>query len=306
MENVCRNFMRGKCDRERCKYIHDGKLCVRFWKSYIEHGGLEGASCKFGDNCRKKHNVTQLTTPGDGPNENKKGVHQRRKHRNTECFVPMTTPVDMRVVYDVSTDHLRTDLTTRDVLIAPNVFNDFGPGELYERITSEISNSGVPKDQLLKLWHGNDKILGTHLIANDRTHWKDNCPTFNMVVQRIAEYFRMDVQATRFNWYTDTSQWKPFHHDSAYVNPEKAAVQNFTVAVSFGATRDAAFEHAKTKAVISIPVPDGGVYAFAKDTNAVWRHGILQESVVRNLGRISVICWGWVDNMGRVAHDTQH
>jgi hypothetical protein len=80
-------------------------------------------------------------------------------------------------------------------------------------------------------------------------------------------------------------------------------VQNFTVAASFGATRDAAFEHAKTKTVISLPQGDAMVYCFSSDTNAIWRHGILQDIPTRDEGRISIICWGWVDNMGRVAYD---
>ena len=59
------------------------------------------------------------------------------------------------------------------------------------------------------------------------------------------------VQATRLNWYRDSTEWKPFHHDAAAVKPDKAKTQNFTVAVSFGMERDAAFEHAQTKTVSS-------------------------------------------------------
>ena len=31
----------------------------------------------------------------------------------------------------------------------------------------------------------------------------------------------MDVQATRLNWYRDSSEWKPFHHDAAALKPDK-------------------------------------------------------------------------------------
>ena len=72
-------------------------------------------------------------------------------------------------------------------------------------------------------------------------------------MDKLADYFDMNVQATRLNWYRDTNEWKPFHHDAAAVKPDKARTQNMTVAVSFGAERDAAFEHAKTKTVISMP-----------------------------------------------------
>jgi hypothetical protein len=209
----------------------------------------------------------------------------------------MDRPVDMRVVYDNNPTVLGVGLTSRDVVVVPNLFSDFETGELYKRIVGEIEGCGIPEDQLLKLWHGNDKTEGTHLIANDRTDWKAHSPTFAMVVDRLKNYFRMDIQATRFNWYRDTSHWKPFHHDAAYTNPEKAAVQNFTVAVSFGATRDAAFEHARTKTVVSLPQGDGCIYGFGKETNGIWRHGILQGLPVRNEGRISVIAWGKIEGV---------
>ena len=165
----------------------------------------------------------------------------------------------------------------------------------------ELDNCGIPREQLLKMWHGNDKIDGTHLIVDDRSSWKAKCPMFDLVTDRLKRFFHLDIKATRFNWYKDTSQWKPFHFDAAAVKPHLANIQNFTVGVSFGATRDAAFEHATTKTVVSVPQPDGCVYAFSRDTNVLWRHGILQDVPVRDEGRISVIAWGWVDNMADVA-----
>ncbi len=76
---------------------------------------------------------------------------------------------------------------------------------------------------------------------------------------------------------------------------DKARTQNFTVAVSFGAERDAAFEHAKTKVQISMPQPNGCVYTFGRDVNILWRHGILQmpDDKYSDQGRVSIIAWGW-------------
>lgn len=290
--NICKNFMHKRCDRgNNCKYIHNTQVCFHFWK----HG-----NCKFGDECHKLHNFENLTN--NNTNANNNNNKRPPKKKNTECFEPMSKPVDMRIVCDNGTSRDKTSvpLTTRDVLLAPNVFNDFAPGELYNRLVKELNSCGIPPEKLLKMWHGNDKIEGTHLIADDKTRWKDTCPTFKLVIDRLRDFFNMDIQATRFNWYQDTSQWKPFHFDAAAVNPEKAAVQNFTVAVSFGANREAAFEHAGTKTVVSLPQPDGWIYAFAKDTNIIWRHGILQDNPVRDEGRISVIAWGWVDNMTKL------
>lgn len=241
----------------------------------------------------------------------------------------MTHPVDLRVVLDLRSmfiDNYRTrkpigslhnrydrgsgvsdfflkhnqkipELTNRDVLLSPTLFDDFDEYEIYNKLVSEIENCGIPEDQLLKMWHGNNKIEGTHLIADDHRKWKEHCPTFNMVVDRLRSSFNMDIKATRFNWYRNSDHWKPFHHDAAAVKPEKALTQNFTVAVSFGATKDAAFEHAKTKTVISMPQPDGTVYSFSKDTNVIWRHGILQDNIPQEKGRISIIAWGYIEDM---------
>lgn len=252
---VCRDFVNGRCQREHCKFAH-----------------LKEEKPK----------------PKRVKNKQK---YERKKPKNTESFEPLARPVDMRVVCDTSREKLCTEITSRDVVLVPNLFHDYAPGELYRRLEDEIKTCGVPEEQLMKLWHGN-----SHLIADDHTQWKSKAPTFSMVIDRIRTYFGMDIKATRLNWYKDTSQWKPFHRDASAIKPDKANKQNFTVAVSFGATRDAAFEHMASKTVISMPQPDGTIYAFAKDTNVLWMHGILKEKEIRDEGRISIIAWGWVDN----------
>ena len=74
---------------------------------------------------------------------------------------------------------------------------------------------------------------------------------FSWVVEKMAAYFDMDVKATRLNWYRDSSEWKPFHHDAAAMKEKFARTQNFTLGVSFGAERDAAFEHAQVRFLIA-------------------------------------------------------
>ena len=60
--------------------------------------------------------------------------------------------------------------------------------------------------------------------ADDGTNWKKACPTFNMVLEKIVDFFKMDVKATRFNWYRDSNDWKPYHHDAAAVKPDKGII----------------------------------------------------------------------------------
>jgi hypothetical protein len=325
-ELICKNFMYNRCDRgDSCKYIHNSKLCFYFWKH---------ANCKFGDDCKKSHDFksqesksqesksqesksqesksqesksqeskSQESKSQESKSQESKSYKRPIRKRNTECFEPMIKPVDLRIVLDSRSVRCGTmyddisELTSRDVLLSPKLFDDFGKYEIYNNLVSEIENCGIPKEQLLKMWHGNNVIEGTHLIVDDHRKWKETCPTFNMVISRLKDVFKMDIKATRLNWYRDPDHWKPFHKDSSAINPDRALTQNFTVAVSFGVTKDAAFEHAKTKTVISMPQPDGTIYSFTNDTNCIWRHGILQDKNPQELGRISVIAWGWIDNV---------
>ena len=312
-QGVCKDFMFNKCKRENCKFNHVENVCFYFWKN---------GSCKFGNECTKSHDykfnegtfTEGIRRQGNKNNDNtndkiknnkNKDKYNRKRVKNTECFEPMDKDlVDLRVVLDLrSKNDKNLDfslLTSRDVLLSPNLFSDFSEFEIYNRLVSEIKNCGISENELLKMWHGNNKIDGTHLIADDHLRWKEKCPTFNMIIQRLRDSFNMDIKSTRFNWYIDPKHWKPFHHDSSYINAERAKNQNFTVAVSFGATKDAAFEHAKTKTVISMPQRDGTVYSFTNDTNASWRHGILQDKIPQEFGRISVIAWGWIDNVKQI------
>lgn len=186
--------------------------------------------------------------------------------------------------------------SSRDVVVVRDLFPAWeeGPSSFYDRLVEEMDSCGVDRERLWQSWHGD-----SHVIADDNYDWKAACPTFCKVVDAIGAYFRMDVKATRLNWYRDSTEWKPFHHDAAAVKPNIARKQNFTAAVSFGAERDVAFEHVKTKTIISMPQPSGTVYTFGRDVNILWRHGIPQvPPELQNGsggGRISIILWGWVE-----------
>ena len=302
---LCNDYMHRRCEKDNCRFLHDNTVCFYYWKN---------GECRNGDNCTRSHNQRLTTNKKNNyndtkfndtkgkPKRNKDKYNKNKRVKNTVCFEPMTAPVDMRIVLDsrsVKHNYISDipELTSRDVLLSPKLFDDFDKYEIYNKLVSEIKNCGIPEEQLLKMWHGNDKIEGTHLIANDRSNWKERCPTFNMVISRLKDVFKMDIKATRLNWYRDPDHWKAFHFDASAVKSEKALTQNFTVAVSFGITKDAAFEHALTKTVISMPQTDGTVYSFTNSTNGIWRHGILQDKHEQELGRISIIAWGWIDNV---------
>lgn len=203
----------------------------------------------------------------------------------------------MRILVEVPTEeqeHTALTIQSRDVILLPDFFCRPDDKSIYTQLLKEMDDCGVPGDKLWKLWHGD-----SHLIADDHTAFKKRCPTFSRILDEIHSYFRMKSNATRFNWYRDNTDWKPFHHDASALDPEKSKRQNFTVGVSFGATREIAFEDAKAKPeerrVISLPLPNGTVYAFAREINTEWRHGVPQVSLKNEEGRISIISWGWCD-----------
>lgn len=207
------------------------------------------------------------------------------KKINTENYNPSHELMDMRILTLSKNDNLNNyELTERDVIVIPNFFEN-----LYDNLMSEINTSKIKKDNLFKLWHGDN-----HLIVDDKIEWKKYCPTFNYVLETIKIFFNMNIQATRFNLYENSEQWKPYHHDAAAIKPHIAKKQNITVGISFGAEREIAFEHAKTKTKISFPLYTGTVYAFSKDVNIQWRHGIpqLPPNKKHDKGRISIIAWG--------------
>eukprot|EP00978_Attheya_sp_CCMP212_P025748 scaffold83395_cov51-Attheya_sp.AAC.3 len=125
-------------------------------------------------------------------------------------------------------------------------------------------------------------------------------PANFQLIDRLCEYFKIEKKSrgTRFNWYKDSFDWKPFHHDSAAFNSQRANTQNITVGASFGATRELAFIRAKqyddgNKCNLYFPQTNNGVCSFGRDANILWKHGVnaLPPSEQNGMGRISIILW---------------
>ena len=224
-------------------------------------------------------------------NVQQKKKKKKRKPKNTENFNPSHKPTDARVV--VGNPHSETygkNILSRDMIYVPELLCKENDMTIYNKLLEEVKKTGKEEEGVWKLWHGD-----THMIADDHLKWKQDCPTFNMIIEKLEKYFNMDIKATRLNWYQNSDHWKPYHHDAAAVKPHIAKIQNLTMAVSFGLERDASFEHAKTKTTVSMPQPNGSVYGFARDTNVIWKHGILQVDPKKRVekGRISIIAWGY-------------
>jgi len=248
-------------------------------------------------------NIQNIQDPrGSDPTKRiTKKAKGRGNGRNTESFEPGDTLVrpDLRVwvgskeksVFDKKLKH-------DDVVIIPELFGSESDWSTYYNLVNEMTvlQKENPSSEWIS-WHE-----GAHLISKD----PKGCPTFERVIDRLCEYFKIEKKSigTRFNWYRDSSDWKPFHHDSAAFNPRRAQTQNITVGVSFGACRELAFIRAQPqqsgdKVKIYFPQTNNGVFSFGRDVNILWKHGVnaLAEEDQDGKGRISIILWGLAEGV---------
>jgi hypothetical protein len=302
LKNVCRDYMAGNCSRKSCKFIHNPNLCIHFYNG----------NCKHGDKCKYLHDPESKVLintnekkikKSDKYNKNNKNnkLKSPRKIINTESVTPNYSPPEMRVQFEYGKSKCELSIQSNDVLMVPDLFNSPSDSDIYDRLLKEVYATKFDKNKLIHEWHE-----GCHLIVDDHFDWKKDCPTFNYVIDKIKKYFNMDIKATRFNIMEDLQDHKFFHYDGAAIKPDIAKIQNFTIGVSFGFTRDIAFQvanHSDCRNVVSFPLPSGTTYGFSKDVNIDWRHGVPPIRTEPNYkpkpsdGRISNVAWGWVDQV---------
>eukprot|EP00434_Breviolum_minutum_P005061 symbB.v1.2.004466.t1/scaffold249.1/size274694/25 len=210
--------------------------------------------------------------------------------RNSASFDPKSTLVrpSMRISVG-SRIKYNKELRHDDVVIVPDFFCAEDDWQVYYDLIQEMRELQEKNthDSQWKSWHE-----GAHLLSPN----PEGSKTYQAIVKRMCEYFSIapGTRGTRFNWYRDGSDWKPFHHDSAAFNIKRARNQNCTVGISFGASRELAFRHAKSEELVYFPQTNGMLFFFGRDVNIRWQHGInaLPESEQDGKGRISIILWG--------------
>jgi hypothetical protein len=169
----------------------------------------------------------------------------------------------MRVIVGPNRPVLNKQIKHDDVIIVPEFFCKEDDWSIYYKLIEEMRASqqeAKNRNAEWVSWHE-----GAHLISKN----PNGCPSFQAIQDKIAGYFGIAQKSvgTRFNWYTSSKDWKPFHHDSAAFNPERAKNQNITVGVSFGDTRELAFLNAKNQTKVYFPQTNGMLFSFGRDVN---------------------------------------
>lgn len=281
--------MKKACGRENCRFIHDPKLCDRFFNF---------GTCKFHVHCRKHHYVTdnrmgqtqnrvQIEKKGNIIENGTQNGVQNKERRGDDLYL-----YDMRLVLDTGSDKLSKKITERDVVLVPNLFKDFAPNDLRDQVLYEVENCGISKKDLFKLWHSD-----SHHLVDDKLPWKEKVPTFGKIIDIMKEFFNVRVEATRLNYYENSKSFKYYHTDAAAFRPDKAKKQNFTICLHLGAPRTVAFRNIKTRTITSIPLEDGQIYCFSKQVNVEFEHAVLKEQKPSDECRLSIVIWGWLNNM---------
>ena len=93
----------------------------------------------------------------------------------------------------------------------------------------------------------------------------------------MADYFDVDVFASRLNFYRDGSDWKPFHHDSHAFDHRTGIKEDFTMGASFGDSRALAFLHEPSGSQFAFPQNNGDCFAFTSEANRRFKHGVPRQ-----------------------------
>lgn len=121
-------------------------------------------------------------------------------------------------------------------------------------------------------------------------------PTFTTILNKVAKYFNVQIVESRLNYYKNGNDWKPYHHDShAFYNDNNNDNYNkiredFTIGISLGASRELSFVLAQDQNYkFNFPQNNGDVFAFNKDVNKIFMHGVPKSKSKGD--RISIIAW---------------
>lgn len=202
------------------------------------------------------------------PQDKRKGKSQAGRHM-TSLFKSDFDRSDFSGICTITEKYLKDGC-----IYLPNFFCKSNDRTYFNKILKELEGENIVD------WSKHQKF-------EDPTF----SPTFNELVQKMSEHFKVKVFATRLNYYRDGSDFKPFHHDSHAYLKGTDIKEDFTMGASFGASRDLVFMHPESKNKFSFPQNNGDIFAFNSEVNSRFMHGVPKASGL--IGpRISIIAWG--------------
>ena len=138
----------------------------------------------------KKYEAVEIQNHQQGQRNDYHHKNEFSYKKNTETFKPSHKPSDMRIlVCPPATIRYPREITIRDLVIVNDLFCKSEDLTIYEKLLSETEKCGVESVDLWQLWHGD-----SHVIADDKKKWKEACPTFRMVLDKIRDFFQMDIK----------------------------------------------------------------------------------------------------------------
>eukprot|EP00439_Symbiodinium_sp_Y106_P016912 s485_g2.t1 len=217
------------------------------------------------------------------------GLNTRLEDRDPQSTM---VPPALRVQVGLPHRGFTRPLTGDDVLVVPELLCDQDDLSLYHKMVEEIHVAQAEGSKEAKWASWKD---GCHLI----TKAPECSATYCHVVARVISYFKILEPSvySRFNWYVNGADWKPLHHDTAAFSQRRLGKQNITVGVSLGGERELAFRHVQHGTLAYFPQVNGMAFSFGRRINMNWKHGInaLPPEKHNQLGRISIILWGWTE-----------
>lgn len=176
-----------------------------------------------------------------------------------------------------------TSILRGNAVYIHNFISDEKDMKLYDALKAELVASTGAK------MTGSGGLIdwSKHQVFDNPT---DISQTYNDIIEMLAEYFDVDVYATRLNYYRDGTQWKPQHNDS-HAYGGRALREDFTVGLTLGATRSLLFVHEASQREFNFPQTNGDCFAFTGEVNQLFTHGVPRVHTP-TADRFSIIAWG--------------
>ena len=204
----------------------------------------------------------------------------KRKYRRSTSTVNVEkypSPIAVRLSLEP------TKVGLDEMVMVPQVLS----AGLAERLRGEIQSF---TDDYWVRWHRD-----AHWILDEKKNWRSQVSSWTEVVACLEATFQCSINASRLNRFSDSGDYKPFHHDASAIIPSRTRTQNTSIVLCLGEGRPVRFYHEPSKSTLDFSIPSRGAYAFGAGVNNRWMHGVGKGGEGDDRVRFSLAFWGWTD-----------